>query len=415
MLSILPFILLLLCIAVIPLVAEHFWEKNRNKAIIVAIISIPVLVYFTIIAPMEIFYHIEEYFGFIVLLWSLYTISGGIVLKGNLRATPFVNTVFLAVAAVIANIFGTTGASMLLIRPVLRTNMERKYKKHIIIFFIFIGANIGGCLTPLGDPPLYMGYLNNIPFSWTFRLFPEWLFANGLLLLIFYVYDSIQYKKEEDSAKKMDFQNLEPVHIKGFFNLLLVAGVLLSIILGLKTPLREIVMIILGLISMRFTPEILRKSNHFNFSAIIEVAILFVGIFITMIPALIILEQKGGELGITRPYQFFWLSGGLSSFLDNTPTYLTFVSLAKGTLGLDSIAALAGHETGDMILRAISIGAVFMGANTYIGNGPNFMIKAISDQKGPLHTKMPSFFGYMLYSICILIPVFIAVTFIFFM
>lgn len=424
---VLPFIGLLLAIAIIPLWKEHFWESNLNKGIVSALFALPVAAYYLFAAPQEVVYHLEEYFGFIVLLWSLYTISGGIVLKGNILATPKANTIFLAIGAVIANLFGTTGAAMLLIRPVLKTNMERRHKKHIPIFFIFIVCNIAGCLTPLADPPLYMGYLNHIPFHWTFYLFPEWLFMNVLLLVIFYFWDRRAYAKESQSIKVLDISRYEPVSISGKINFLFIAGVLLTIIFGKEiaflitsnpeaepTPYREVIMIAMSLLSMLFTKKEYRNANNFNFGAIIEVAVLFAGIFITMIPALILLEHKGGEFGVNEPWQFFWMTGGLSSFLDNTPTYLTYVSLAKGVFGLDAIKDLAFHEHADIILRAISLGAVFMGANTYIGNGPNFMVKAISDQKSPFQVKTPSFFGFMLYSAGILLPLFIAVTFIFF-
>lgn len=412
--SVLGFIGLLLAIAIIPISAEHWWESNKNKAIVTAIFSIPVLIYYIWIKPVEIFYHVEEYFGFITLLFSLYVISGGILLKGNIRATPKVNLIFLTIGAVIANIFGTTGASMLLIRPILKTNKERKNKKHIVIFFIFIVANMGGCLLPIGDPPLYMGYLNDVPFFWTLKLSPLWFVGNGLVLTLFYFIERRSYAKEEKRAKTIDIAHIEPIRIDGKINFLFIAGILGAIIMGLKTPERELVMIIFSLLSIHYTPKKIREDNHFNYSAIIEVAVLFLGIFITMIPALILLEQKGESLGVNKPWQFMWMTGVLSSFLDNTPTYLTFVSLGKSVANVHQIFQLVGHPVGEMILRAISIGAVFMGANTYIGNGPNFMVKAIAEQRGPLHVKMPSFFGFMKYSIMYLIPVFIIVTLIFF-
>lgn len=409
-----PFLLLLLAIAVLPLVFPRFWERNRNKGLVVALVSAPIVAYYLAVSPGEIPYHLEEYFSFLVLLWSLYTISGGIVLQGNLAATPGVNTAILAVGAVAANIFGTTGASMLLIRPLLRTNMERRNKAHTPIFFIFIVSNIGGCLTPLGDPPLYMGFLYGVPFGWTLSLWPEWLFMNAVLLGLYYLWDRRAYAREAPADVARDETEREALTILGRRNVALIAGVLAAIALGLPTPWREATMIGLGALSIATTPREYREANCFSWGAIIEVAVLFAGIFVTMIPALVLLEQRGGELGVTEPWQFFWTSGGLSSFLDNTPTYLTFLALAQGDLGISDAALLVGHEPGEAILRAISLGAVFMGANSYIGNGPNFMVKAIAEERGPLHVRMPSFGGYLLYSGGILIPLFVVVTVLFF-
>ena len=410
---VLPFVFLLLAIAVLPLVLPEFWEKNRNKAVVSFLAALPVLVYYLVVAPQEIPYHLEEYVGFITLLFSLYTISGGIVLEGNLIASPLTNTIFLAIGALIANIFGTTGAAMLLIRPLLKSNMDRKYKTHTVIFFTFMVANIGGSLTPLGDPPLYMGYLHGIPFSWTLGLWPEWLFANSVLLTIYYLWDRRMWAKEPEYRKHIDELAKEPLRLKGIVNLVLIAGIMLVIIAGLEFPYRELVMLVLAVASMLATPKKYREANFFNFDAIIEVAVLFLGIFITMIPALILLEQKGGELGVTKPWQYFWATGLLSSFLDNTPTYLNFASLAEGAFHT-TLDQIIHHPQGAMVIRAISIGAVFMGANTYIGNGPNFMIKAIAESKGPTRVQMPSFFGYMKYSLGILIPLFVVITLLFF-
>ena len=411
---VLPFVLLLLSIAVLPLVVPEFWERNTNKGIIAGLVALPVLIYYLIVGPQEIPFHMEEYAGFIVLLFSLYTISGGIVLTGNMNATPKVNTIFLAVGAILANLFGTTGAAMLLIRPLLKNNMDRSNKRHTIIFFIFIVANIGGCLTPLGDPPLYMGYLHGIPFTYTLSLWPEWLFMNGILLLIYYLWDRKAWAKEPTYNKTAEQKFQEPVRLRGWVNLLLIIGVLVVIISGLEFPYRELIMLILSGVSLIVTPKELRKLNFFNFDAIIEVAVLFLGIFITMIPALILLEQKGGSLGITRPWQYFWSTGFLSSFLDNTPTYLNFASLAQGAHHVTRLKDLLTTPEGRATIRAISIGAVFMGANTYIGNGPNFMVKAIAEAKGPTHVDMPSFAGYMKYSALILMPIFVLVSLLFF-
>jgi Na+/H+ antiporter NhaD/arsenite permease-like protein len=409
-----PFVLLLAAIAVFPLRFPRFWESNRNKGIVTGVIALPVLIGYLATAPGEILFHLEEYFGFIVLLWSLYTISGGIVLRGNLVASPWTNTAFLAIGAVLANAFGTTGASMLLIRPLLRTNMERKHKVQTFVFFIFIVANAGGCLTPLGDPPLYMGFLKGIPFTWTLRLWPQWLALNGVLLAVHHVWDRLAWRKETREDRREDASHRVPLSIAGWTNVALILGVLATIVLsgqlGMNPFVRDAIMIGLGLVSMFATSKAIRAENFFGFGAIVEVAVLFAGIFVTMIPALVLLEQRGAELGVTEPWQYFWAAGGLSSFLDNTPTYLTFLSMAQGALGAADAPALAAAEPGTTILAAISLGAVFMGANTYIGNGPNFMVKAIAEEKGPARVDMPSFGGYMLYSLAVLVPLFVLVS-----
>jgi len=418
------FILLLLAIAVLPLVVEHWWESNRNKGIVAALLAAPVTIYYLTTTPGSLVHPIEEYFSFIVLLWSLYTISGGIVLRGSLAGTPKVNTILLLVGAFIANIFGTTGADMLLIRPLLRMNAERQNKKHIAIFFIFLVANVGGCLTPLGDPPLFLGYLRGVPFAWTFKLFPIWLPTLAALLAIFYLWDRRAFKKESESVRNAE-KGTEKLSLTGNINFLFIAGVMCATIfstqlqqitdatgLGWPTgsPWRELIMIFMGLLSLMFTPRGLRRENRFNFEAIIEVAVLFAGIFITMVPALELLAVHGDELGLKEPWQFMWATGLLSSFLDNAPTYLVFAATATSVAEVGSIAELVVSQVGVPLLKAISIGAVFMGANTYIGNAPNFMVKVIADTAKEQRIRMPSFFGYMLYSTFILIPVYIVVT-----
>ncbi len=412
--AILPFVLLLLCIAIMPLKFPHFWESNAKKAIVVAVVSAPILVFYLMNDVHKLLEHLHEYLSFIVLLWSLYTISGGIVLRGNLRATPGVNTAFLGIGAVIANLFGTTGASMLLIRPLLRTNQEREFKVHTVVFFIFIVSNVGGCLTPLGDPPLYMGFMQGVPFQWTLSLWPEWLFMNVMLLGTYFLWDRIRYGKEKVASLTADDVAREPLRISGKINIVLILGVVATIalsgIISMNPWVRDGILVGLGILSIITTKKQYRDDNEFNFGAITEVAVLFIGIFITMIPALMILNSSGPSLGIDKSWQYFWTTGALSSFLDNTPTYLVFLDLAKGTLGVPDVAGLLAHPQGPEILKAISIGAVFMGANTYIGNGPNFMVKAIAEAKGNSQVKMPSFGGYMLYSIAILIPLFILVT-----
>jgi Na+/H+ antiporter NhaD/arsenite permease-like protein len=410
-----PFVAMLLAIAILPLVRPHWWEPLRRKALVAVVLSIPVAVLLVLKAPHELGRVLHEYGSFICLLGSLFVISGGIVLTGDLRATPLVNAGFLLLGAVLANLIGTTGASMLLIRPLLKTNSERMHARHVPIFFIFLVSNIGGCLTPLGDPPLFLGFLRGVPFTWTLGLWPEWLAAVGVLLLTFYAIDTVQYRRETRTTEIIDRIHIEPLKIRGPANFVGLLGVL-ALVLWVPTPWRELGMIALSIAAYLATPRPLRQANRFTFYPIQEVAILFVGIFVTMVPALLILEAQGADLGITRPWQFFWATGVLSSFLDNAPTYLTFSSLAMGLHGLTgsvggSFRLLIDHPEGAAVLRAISIGAVFMGANTYIGNGPNFMVKSICEERG---VRMPSFFGYMLWSVGILVPLFVLVTLIFF-
>jgi Na+/H+ antiporter NhaD/arsenite permease-like protein len=401
-------------IAVMPLAFPHFWEKNRNKAILAAIVSIPVFIYLLLKSPGELLHTFEEYLSFIILLASLFIISGGILVTGDLKATPKVNTLFLFVGAVLANLVGTTGASMLLIRPLLKTISERKHIVHIPVFFIFLVSNIGGSLTPLGDPPLFLGYLRGVPFAWTLKLFPMWITAVAILLGIFYIWDSICYKKETKMDVIKDSTQKVPLKVTGTINLLFLAGVILAVFFQTPAPWRELIMVLMIVLSLVFTKKELRNENKFTFYPISEVAILFAGIFVTMVPLLILLETQGAALGVTKPWQFFWYTGGLSSFLDNAPTYLTFTSLAESvtnTLGHGGFPIVPGIEVRQDLLVAISSGAVFMGANTYIGNGPNFMVKSIVEEQ---KIKVPHFFGYMLYSGMILIPLFIVLTFIFF-
>ena len=408
--SVLPFAALLLCIAVFPLAFEHWWEKNRNKALVAAILSLPVAAVFVHFGDVHPLLHVmTEYVSFILLLGSLFVISGGIYIHGDIQATPRNNTLFLAVGAVLANLFGTTGAAMLLIRPLLRTNRQRRFVSHIPVFFIFIVANVGGCLLPIGDPPLFMGYLRGVPFFWTLRLLPEWLFMMALLLTTFHLVDRYFWLKEPPESLIPDARYVRPLGIFGRVNILLIAGVLLSVAF-LRPPFREITMAALAALSLRFTHKRVRQRNEFNFAPIVEVAVLFAGIFVTMVPALLILEARGAELGVVKPWHFFWAAGSLSSFLDNAPTYLTFLSLAQGLSAASGLAKEVVGIPADL-LAAISLGAVFMGANTYIGNGPNFMVKVICEHQ---KVKMPSFFGYMLWSGAILLPLFVIVTLVFF-
>ena len=402
--SIVPFVGLLLSIALLPLRAPRFWEDHKNKGLVAFLWSLPIAVHFLFHAPHELVLSMRDYTSFLLLLTALFIISGGIVLKGDLKATPEVNTMFLLVGAVLANFIGTTGASMLLIRPLLQTNSERKHTGHIPIFFIFLVANIGGSLTPLGDPPLFMGLVKGVPFFWTLRLFPMWAVMAGGVLLMFYLYDSYQYRKEECRDLIRDRRRVVPLHMTGTINFLWVAGVIAAVFLPF--PRREGLLILMAILSVLTTKRQCRTDNKFTYNPILEVAILFAGIFVTMIPALLILNARGAELGISKPWHFFWATGTLSSFLDNTPTYLAFFSMAQG-LGLNG--GIMGIPP--ILLKAVSVGAVFMGANSYIGNGPNFMIKVIAEE---YRLKMPSFFGYMAYSFAILVPLYIVITLLFF-
>ena len=403
--SVLPFVLMLLAIAFFPLWLPHWWESNRSKLVVCAVLGAPVLVLYLVRQPGALTHTAADYVSFIVLLAGLYVIAGGVLLRGDLEATPLVNTGFLAVGSLLASFVGTTGASMLLIRPLLQTNRERARVTHTVVFFTFLVSNIGGMLTPLGDPPLFLGYLQGVPFAWTFRLWPQWLLMTAALLALYYVWDSRHHAHETRTALARDHAEIEPLRIAGALNGLWLAGVVAAVAF-LHAPAREGAILALAGISLWRTPTAIRRANRFTAAPIVEVAVLFLGIFLTMIPALELLHQRGGELGVREPWQFLWATGALSSFLDNAPTYLTFLALAQG-LGLPADVVGVPH----LILAAISVGAVAMGANSYIGNAPNFMVKAIAEEAG---VRMPSFFGYMAYSGAVLLPLFAIVTILFF-
>jgi Na+/H+ antiporter NhaD/arsenite permease-like protein len=443
--SVIPFVILLLCIAILPLIhkTSHWWEHNKNKLIVALALGLVTIAYYqmrgygiahgdhatdpgikTVLTVLD---HaiLGEFIPFISLLFSLYVISGGIRVKGDIPAHPITNTVFLAIGGLLASFIGTTGASMLLIRPVLRTNSERKHVVHTVIFFIFIVSNIGGCLLPIGDPPLFLGYLKGVPFLWTFKLWKEWAFCLVFLLVIYYVWDTIAYKKESKQDVTLDETRVTPIGIDGKINFLWLAGVVF--VTGTMDPtkpflgtgwtpfpfLRELLQTAFVGLSLVSTGKGVRAANHFSYTAILEVACLFIGIFICMQAPIEILNLKGASLGVDTPYKFFWATGALSSFLDNAPTYVVFFETANALThepGPGILQLLSGHFIREDLLIAISLGAVFMGANTYIGNGPNFMVKSIAEHA---KIKMPSFFGYMGYSVCILIPVFCAVMFLF--
>jgi len=443
--TVLPFAGILLSIALCPLLVPRFWHNHFGKvsAFWALALALPFLIYDWQVAAYSIL-HIAliDYIPFIILLWGLFTISGGIVVKGSLRGTPLVNAILLLIGTFLASWVGTTGAAMIMIRPVLRANRDRVHKAHVVCFFIFLVANIGGSLTPLGDPPLFLGFLHNVPFFWvTTAVLPEML-AAALLLLVLFIALDIYYFRRDKAFREAAVAARNPVGIAGTYNFLLLAGVVTAILVSgywkaghltvfgievhYQNLLRDGAIVLLGLTSLWVTPAELRKANEFSWGPILEVAKLFAGIFITIIPALAILRAglEGAMAplvaAVQTPAHYFWVSGGLSSFLDNAPTYLTFFNMALGKVGLIETqvpgALAAGAATANPVfisyLKAISAGAVFMGANTYIGNAPNFMVKSIAEEAG---VDMPSFFGYMFkYSIPFLIPVFILVTLIFF-
>lgn len=423
-----PFILLLACIALIPLIDHHFWDRHL-WTISLAVFCFPMLAALLLFLGgpfVEKTLHAAlEYISFISILAALYVVSGGILIRGNLRGKPAVNSGIIGIGAVLASFVGTTGASMLLIRPLLRANAGRKRNAHVVVFFIFLVSNIGGMLTPLGDPPLFLGYLQGVPFTWTMALWKEWALAGLIVLGLFFIVDTMIYRKDGAGLDLHSHDRHEPFRISGLANVVLLLCVL-GVIAGHGTMLKAVpgwphfgpqeaglaAIAILSLILMPVKHEV-RLHNGFSWKPMLEVVFLFAAIFATMIPALHILQTLGPSLGLREPWQFFWSTGILSSFLDNAPTYLTMLTVAK-SLNLPNDLGFVfrdGLHTSAAVLAAISCGAVFMGANTYIGNGPNFMVRAIAAERG---VKMPSFFGYMLYSGVILIPVFILLTFVFF-
>jgi Na+/H+ antiporter NhaD/arsenite permease-like protein len=429
--SMIPFAMMLLIIAVAPLIVTEWWDKNKHKLVVSLLLAIPTAVCLVMGGMAKELEHqlLSDYIPFIVLLMSLYVITGGIHLSGDIQAKPWVNTSLLALGWVLASVMGTTGAAMLLIRPLLATNQQREHKVHTVLFFIALVANCGGLLTPLGDPPLFMLFLRGADFSWFVSLFPQWLLAGGLLLLIYFIIDSYYYKKEHPTSLAADANEHLPLKIQGKTNLVYLVCVILSVAfihsgtipqMDIATSpvwircMREIVLVLLTLMSLYSTKHHVRyELNKFSWAPINEVAVLFFGIFVTMTPALAYLNNHADALGFSHTWQFYYATGALSSFLDNTPTAVAFHSVAAG-LTPEQISAFGSNMVAgipELLLQAICLGAVFFGAMTYIGNGPNFMVKAIAEENG---VNMPSFFGYMFkFSLIVLLPVYILVQLIF--
>ena len=427
-----PFVIMLLAIAVGPLILGKWWDKNKNKLLISLVLSVPVIIYMLIngLSTNLVNTVVHDYVPFIILLGSLFIITGGIHVSGDIKATPRNNVLFLGIGYLLATVMGTTGAAMLLIRPIINTNQERKYTSHTILFFIAAIANCGGLLTALGDPPLFMLYLRGVEFSWFFTLFPEWAFTGVLLLSIYYFVDRYYYKKEDWINLAEDSIQQEPIRVTGNINFLFLIGVIFAVAFINKgnipameqenTPIwleyiREIILVILAALSLFYTKSEVRKNNSFSWTPITEVACLFLGIFVTMSPALIWLANNAVSFGLNEPWQFLYASGFLSSFLDNTPTAVAFYDLARGLVagGLPSFLSGSIKVAGvpEVLLRAICVGSVFFGSMTYIGNGPNFMVKSIAEESG---IKMPSFFAYMFkFSLIVLLPIYIIVQLIF--
>ena len=438
-----PFAGLLLSIAVMPLIKGEWWESHQP--LVVGFWILLMLVPFAFVygphkaAETVLECTVNDYLTFIVLLFGLFCVSGNITMEGDFAGSPRINVGLLALGTLLASCIGKTGASMLMVRPVIKMNSWRKRKSQIMVFFIFMVSNMGGCLTPIGDPPLLMGFMRGVPFFWSMHLFPVLIFNMAILLFVFYHLDKWAYRKDIARGRKPDISkpgtefSIDGLHNIVFLVMIVAAVILSGVLPGMSAfqdaagnvrgihifgevtltfpAMIEIVLILLAAwLSFKTTKSEIRRRNHFTWGAIKEVAVLFIGIFITMQPALMLLKAVGPELGVTEPFQMFWATGTLSSFLDNTPTYLVFLTTA-GTLGFTQGIATSLGTVPQKVLSAVSCGAVFMGANTYIGNAPNFMVKSISDENG---VNMPSFFGYMLWSLVFLVPVFVIDTLVFF-
>jgi Na+/H+ antiporter NhaD/arsenite permease-like protein len=419
--GVLPFGLLLGAIAVFPLLpgVSHWWHSNLNRYVVSLAAAASALAYIGAtqgaVGIGNAVHHAvpAEYVPFMSLLFALYVIAGGLRIETPFDGRPRENLTILLVGALAASFVGTTGAAMVLIRPLLESIRRRKYRAHSVIFFIFIVCNCGGCLLPIGDPPLFMGYLRGVPFLWTLGLWKEWLLVNGLLLVAYAAIDATLFKRERREIQQAN--DHKRFRLEGGVNIPLLAIAIAVVALVVPgTPVlgssfvapafsREAILLGLAGLSMWWTPRPVRQANRFEFGAIIEVAAIFIGIFIAMQTPLAVLSAKGPELGIESPIAFYWITGALSSFLDNAPTYVVFMQVASTLPHVDgeTYIQIAGGAVREDLLTAVSLGAVFMGANTYIGNGPNFMVKAIAEGEG---VEMPSFFGYMAWSVGILVP-----------
>lgn len=440
--SIVPFILLLGAIAILPLFhkTEHWWEHNINRFKVAAGLGLLTLIYYAFLYGYPVEDHFShghfgsglrgsvvvlknailvEYIPFIALLFSLYVISGGIHLRGTLVGKPKLNATIIAIGGLLASFIGTTGAAMLLIRPLIRANQERRYVAHTIVFFIFVVCNTGGCLLPIGDPPLFLGYLRGVSFLWTLNLWPMWLTMNCVLVATYYLFDVLRFRKEHLDLEEIEAEQKEPLSVDGSINFLWLIGVIVCVaFLDPSRPIpgtewappvfmREVLMGLLTAVSLLTTSNQTRQLNSFNYDAIVEVAALFIGIFICMQPPIQILNVYGSQLGIDQGWEFFWGTGLLSSCLDNAPTYVVFFETARTVAdpGAETVSGVTSLH-----LVGISLGAVFMGSMTYIGNGPNFMVKAIAEKN---NIRMPSFFGYMLYSGAFVLPACVLISLIF--
>ena len=426
-----PFVVMLLSIAILPLAFPRFWGKDINKILFVLLVSVPTAIMLSRVGLGEELKHqmLNDYVPFIILLASLYVVTGGIHIHYTTTPRPIINAAIMFIGYGLASLVGTTGAAMLLIRPLLEINRDRSYKIHTILFFIAIVANCGGVLTPLGDPPLFLLYLRGAEFSWFQTLFPQWVFVGSVLIFLYVVIDTYIWKRKEVMGVRPRSKDEEDEPIKisfsGAVNLFYLSAILLSVafINPNEIPamakegapwymrfLREIVLFVIIILSMISTKRRVRKANHFSWEPITEVAILFVGIFVTMTPALLYLNQNAALLGITEPYQFFYAAGGLSSFLDNAPTAVAFHTVAEALPVADGATLVAGVSA--PLLTAIALGSVLFGAMTDIGNGPNFMVKAVAENDG---VRMPSFFGYIFkFSLIILLPTYILMALVFF-
>jgi len=434
-LTAIPFACVLLLIAVGPMLFHHFWESDKNKVIILFLFSLPVVIYLWSVSEATNFqslyalkHSLVDYLCFMSLISSLYVVSSGIVLKFKWKSTPVLNSSLLAFGALLANFLGTTGASVLLFKPYIHANRNRNKKTHLVLFFIFIVGNMGGLLTPLGDPPLFLGFLNGIDFFWTTSLWPQWVVANTYLLITFLFIDFCYWRKDHGSFTTNKNATDDVFHFFGKRNFIFLALLLLLVLLqspsigmplgalvGMILPVKNLTLpiipaalaqLLVAGLAFATTPKFIRKINEFSWLPIREVAILFIGIFITMIPALEVLRQQSSKLALNHAWEYFWLAGGLSSILDNAPTFLAFTTLAAGNEGIASLPF-----SKPIILSAICCGSVFMGANTYIGNGPNFLIKAMAEKN---QIKMPGFFMYAFLAFILFLPLYLILTFVFF-